>query len=229
LTDAAGALVELGVATLHEAAGRRFAIQGLALCVGPPFAGPAVTVALPAGDNLGVHLAIERASAGAVVCIASAGAGNYGVIGDLLVDAARARGIAGLLVDDGIRDLEQLEAPPSIAARGRNPRGTIKARVRQQVGSTVSIGRALIVSGDWVVCDHDGACVIPAEQLSKIIEAATARVARENRLRIDIKLGRPTRELLGLIEDPTSSLARNEVARRPLRRSSYGDEDRVAG
>jgi 4-hydroxy-4-methyl-2-oxoglutarate aldolase len=76
LTDElARRLIELGVATLHEAAGRRGLLHGVRLFVGEPFAGPAITVALPAGDNLGLHLALEAAKPGSVVCVGSAGGG----------------------------------------------------------------------------------------------------------------------------------------------------------
>src|SRR5579864_2817475 len=101
--DLAVQLVNLGVATLHEASGRRGLTGDVHLLIGDAFAGPALTVSLPAGDNLGVHLALEVAEPGTIVCVASSGSGRYGAYGELLHEAARARQVPGLVIDDGIR------------------------------------------------------------------------------------------------------------------------------
>jgi 4-hydroxy-4-methyl-2-oxoglutarate aldolase len=195
-------LLRYGVATLHEAAGRRGAIDGIRLLRGEPFAGPGVTVGIPAGDNLGLHAAIEAAGAGAVVCVASAGRGLYGVLGELLLEAARARGVAGLVIDDGIRDLDELVSPPSVAAIGVTPRGTIKERLRQPVGAPVVLGRTLVRPDDWIVCDHDGICVIPAENALTIAAGAETRIAKETAARTRIAAGEPTRTVFGLQLEP---------------------------
>ena len=194
----AARLLGYGVATLHEAAGRRGAMDGIRLLVGEPFAGPAVTVGIPAGDNLGVHAAIEAATPGSVVCVASAGRGLYGVLGELLLEAARARGVAGLVLDDGIRDIDELHAPPSVAALGLTPRGTIKERVREPVGSSVVLGRVLVRADDWLVCDRDGICVLQSDAVEIIGVAAEARVAKETAARSRIASGEPTRTVFGL-------------------------------
>ena len=191
-------LVDLGVATLHEASGRRGLMRGIQLLVGPPFAGPAVTVSLPAGDNLGIHLALESVQPSDVICVGSAGRGRYGVFGDLLFESARQRGLAGIVLDDGVRDIDELSPPPSLAARGVEAQGTIKARVRQPVGSDVAIGGVLISNNDWIVCDRDGVCVLPASDLARIVVAARARVEKESVIRAQLGLGRTTRDVLGL-------------------------------
>jgi regulator of RNase E activity RraA len=137
-SDVADRLVELGVAALHEALGRQHLLGGVRLLVGGPFAGPALTVGLPAGDNLGLHVALEQVESGSVVCAESTGGGLYGVVGEILVEAGRARGIAGFVLDDGVRDADRLTPPPSIAGRGVSARGTVKRRIRRPVGSTVT-------------------------------------------------------------------------------------------
>jgi len=205
-SDTARRLVDLGVATLSESTPRRHPPTGLRLLVGEPFAGPAVTVDLPAGDNLGVHLAVEAATAGDVVCVASRGRGLYGVVGELLTEAARARGIAGLVLDDGIRDLEALVVPPAVAARGTSPRGTAKRRVRRAVNADVSLGGALVAAGDWIVCDRDGVCVVPADRLEAVVEAAEARAERETGVREQLRTGRTTKEVFGLPGDAPASV-----------------------
>jgi 4-hydroxy-4-methyl-2-oxoglutarate aldolase len=198
MTDRAGELAGLGVATLHEASGRRGLARGLGLVVGEPFAGPAVTVALAAGDNLGVHLALEAAAAGSVVCVASGGGGVYGVYGDLLHESARARGIAGLVIDDGIRDTVELTPPPSVACRGVGALGTVKRRVRQPVGAAVAVGGILITQGDWVVVDRDGVFVVARDLVEGLLAAGEARIEKEAGLRAELAGGAVSRELFGL-------------------------------
>src|SRR5712692_2689656 len=159
-------LTEQGVPTLHEASHRKGLMQGIALLVGSSFAGPAQTVEIPAGDNLGIHMALQQAPPGTVLCVASGGRGLYGVAGELIVEAARVRRLAALVVDDGVRDIERLIAPPAIAARGVSARGTTKRRV-VSMGEAVAVGGVLIRPGDWVVGDSNGVCVLPADRLEE--------------------------------------------------------------
>lgn len=180
----------LGVATLHEAGGRRGLLAGVRLLVGPPFAGPALTVSLPAGDNLGIHVALASAPAGAVLCVSSAGRGLYGVVGELIQEAARARSLAALVLEDGIRDLSKLAPPPSLAALGVSPRGTIKSRLRS-LGETIGLGGTLVHPGDWIVGDEDGVCVIPGERLEMVLDRARDRLAHEDALRERARRGQP--------------------------------------
>jgi 4-hydroxy-4-methyl-2-oxoglutarate aldolase len=190
-------LIALGVPTLHEASHRRGLMRSMRLLVGDGFAGPAETVAIPAGDNLGIHLALERAEAGAVLCVASRGRGLYGVLGELMMEAARVRGLAALVIDDGVRDIERLSAPPIIAALGICSRGTIKRRVLS-LAAPVGIDGILVRPGDWVVGDRNGVCVLPADGVDAIVAVARARVAREETLREEIRGGVPTTRALGL-------------------------------
>jgi 4-hydroxy-4-methyl-2-oxoglutarate aldolase len=196
--ELAAELVAIGVATLHEANGRKGLASEIHLLVGDSFAGPAVTVALPAGDNLGIHLALETAIAGTVVCVSSSGVGRYGVYGELLHEAARARDIAGLMIDDGIRDTGELRPPPSVACRGVTALGTVKRRVRQPVGADIAIDGVLIRTGDWIICDPDGGLVLPQGRLQAVLEHARQRRRREEGLRGQLRSGSPSRELLDL-------------------------------
>lgn len=172
-------------------------MRSMRLLVGEAFAGPAETVSIPAGDNLGIHLALERAEANTVLCVASGGRGFYGVIGELMVEAARVRGLAAVVVDDGVRDIERLSAPPGIAALGICSRGTIKRRALS-LAQPVSVDGVLVRPGDWVVGDRNGVCVLPADGVDAIVAAARARVAREETLREEIRRGVPTTKVFGL-------------------------------
>jgi 4-hydroxy-4-methyl-2-oxoglutarate aldolase len=195
--ETAAALVAFGVATLHEASGRRGLAAALRLLVGPPFAGRAVTVSIPAGDNLGIHLALEAADPGSVLCVASAGAGIYGVTGDLVQEAARARSLAALVIDDGVRDIELLSAPPSVVARGVRTHGTVKRRV-VSIGAPVALGRVLVRPGDWVVGDHDGVFVVADTVVDDVLARAGERETKEARLRERLQAGASTVDELGL-------------------------------
>ena len=197
VAERARALAAFGVATVHEAQGRRGLLTGVRLLVGPAFAGPAETAAIPAGDNLGIHALFRVARPGTVACIASAGEGAFGVLGDLLQTAAAERGLAGLVIDDGIRDMAQLAPPPSIAARGISARGTQKRRVLA-LNQPVALGGMLIRPGDWVVGDQDGVCVIAADRLDAVLVAAAARTRKEDGIRAELLRGRTTADVLGL-------------------------------
>jgi len=195
--EAASALAAFGTATVHEALGRRGLMRGMHLLVGDAFAGRAATVALPAGDNLGIHAALQAAEPGSVLCIASGGQGAFGVIGDLILAAAAKRGLAGMVIDDAIRDVRQLGGPPSVAARGVSAHGTQKRRILS-LGEPIAIGGILVRPGDWIVGDADGVCVVPQNSLNRLLEAAAGREAKENNIRKELARGRTTVDVLGL-------------------------------
>jgi len=208
-SETARRLLATGVVALAESTRRPYLLSELPLRIGESFAGPAVTVGIPAGDNLGVHIAIEAARAGDVVCVASAGQGLYGVVGELLALSARVRNVAALVIDDGIRDLDALEAAPAIAARGVSARGTVKRRVRRPVNADVGIAGALIRSGDWIVGDADGICVVPAGGVEDVLGRAESRLDRERAVREELRTGAPSRSVFGLPANPTASIAGN--------------------
>lgn len=193
----AAELIALGVPTLHEANHRRGLMRSMRLLVGDAFAGPARTVSIPAGDNLGIHLALEGVEAGVVLCVASGGRGLYGVMGELMMEAARVRGLAALVIEDGVRDIEQLSAPPAVAALGICSRGTVKRRAIS-LAAPVGIDGVLVRPGDWVIGDRNGVWVLPADGVDEIVAAARARVEHEATLREEIRRGIPTTRVLGL-------------------------------
>jgi 4-hydroxy-4-methyl-2-oxoglutarate aldolase len=195
--DPATALAAFGVATVHEALGRRGLMRDIRLLVGEAFAGRAETVALPAGDNIGIHAALRTAEPGAVLCIASGGQGAFGVIGDLILAAAAKRQVAAMVIDDGIRDTRQLKGPPAVAARSVSAQGTQKRRI-VSIGEPVVLGGVLVRPGDWIVGDGDGVCVVPQDRLERLLEAAAARETKEDGIRKELARGRTTVDVLGL-------------------------------
>ena len=174
-------LVELGVPTLYEAAGRRGLVEGITLISGAPFAGRAQTVEIPAGDNLGIHVGLREPRRGEVFCVASAGQGAFGVIGELLVEQLRTAGWTAIVVDDAVRDVELLAPPRSVAARRVCSRGTVKRR-HGAIDDDISLGGILVRPGDWIVGDADGVVVIPAERVDDVVAAARRRLAKETRI-----------------------------------------------
>ena len=101
-------------------------------------------MALPAGDNLGVHLALAEAEPGTVLCIASAGQGSFGVFGELLMAAAKHRGILAVVTDDGVRDLSGSRSPTGDRSAGNR-------RTRNDQAATPPTGRCPGLFG-WSAC-----------------------------------------------------------------------------
>ncbi len=185
-------LAELGSATVHEA-GARCPVIDLDLVQvipGSRAAGPARTVRCGQGDNLMVHAAIAeaRAGGGARADDARAGAGAR-LIGELLATQAKGRGIAAILVDASVRDVEELrELGLPVWAHWVRVTGAEK-KVPGTIGEPVVVGGATIRQGDVVVLDTDGATVVPHERVDEVLEAARERLERERVKREKLEAG----------------------------------------
>jgi 4-hydroxy-4-methyl-2-oxoglutarate aldolase len=192
----------LGAATLHEAFGRQGDLPAAIRPVGRSrVAGPALTVSTLPGNNLLIHRALAEARPGDVLVVALTEPGAdghaFGYWGDILTTAALKKGIAGLVIDGCVRDVEAIEALGfPVFCRGTAIRGTAKAPVGE-VGGTVRIGRIDIARGDLVVGDADGVAVIPASALADTLAQADAREAKERGIVDELKKGRTTMELYG--------------------------------
>jgi 4-hydroxy-4-methyl-2-oxoglutarate aldolase len=165
-------------------------------------AGPAITARCGPGDNLAVHVAVARAStAGAVLVVDASDVPELGYWGEVLTTAAEAHGVAGLVIDGGVRDVAALEAHafPVFAALIALP-GASKVR-GGTVDQPVTVGGIEVATGDWVVGDVDGVVSIPAADLDAVRAAAEARAAGEAGMFAALRAGQTTVELLGL--DPT--------------------------
>jgi 4-hydroxy-4-methyl-2-oxoglutarate aldolase len=199
------ALADLTAATLHEAMGRRGALPfpikpiypGMRVC------GAALTVDCPPGDNLTIHMAIERARPGDVLVVDAKGYVEAGPFGDVLATACRARGIAGIVIDGCVRDGAALAAMGFPAfARGLNMKGTTKA-VAGAVGVPIICAGVAVAPGDAVVGDDDGVVIVPRTDIATTRAAAADREREEARLREEILAGATTMDLLGLRAVPT--------------------------
>ncbi len=178
-------LARLGVATVHEAQGK----TGLVdiplerIVPGSRVAGPARTALCGNGDNLMVHAAVAHARPGDVLVLTMPEPTPVALIGDLLATQALDQGVAGMLVDAAVRDVDELRALGlPIWARFVRAQGATKVHVGE-LDTPVVVGGARIAPGDAVVLDADGAVVVPAARVDDVVRAAAEREARESELR----------------------------------------------
>ena len=200
MIDVFAELAELGTATVHEAAGRAPVVDVPLVQVvpGSRAAGPARTVRCGRADNLMVHAAIAGAEAGEVLVLTMPEPSPVALVGELLATQAKARGVAALLVDAAVRDLDRLrELGLPIWARWVRVRGAEK-RVPGAIGEPVQVGGATIRAGDAVVLDADGAVVVERERVDEVLAAARARAEREREKRAQLQAGALSYDLDGL-------------------------------
>ena len=189
----------LGTSTLYEASGLPCAVDPAIRPVWfqAAVAGPAYPVHCSPGDNLAIHIALERAPRGSVLVVST---DNFvaGYWGEVLTVAAEAAGIVGLVIDGGVRDISALARRGFPAfARGISVRGTVKASA-PAVGKPILLTGVPVAAGDFVVADDDGVIVIPAAELGRTMAAGQARAAKEADMMARLAEGATTLELLGL-------------------------------
>ncbi|HXY80399.1 MAG TPA: 4-carboxy-4-hydroxy-2-oxoadipate aldolase/oxaloacetate decarboxylase [Gaiellaceae bacterium] len=190
----------LGVATVHEAAGRT-GIVDLALMQivsGSRAAGPARTALCAPGDNTMVHAAIAHANPGDVLVLTSVEPAPVALVGELLATQAQAQGVAAILVDGAVRDLEELKAIGlPIWTRFVRAQGATKGEVGT-LDAPVVIGGTEIRPGDLVVLDCDGALALRSERVAEVLPLALERAERERAMRERYASGELSYDLHGL-------------------------------
>ena len=172
---------ELGSATVHEAAGRSQVVDLhlVQIVPGSRAAGPARTVRCGQDDNLMVHAAVAEAQPGEVLVLTMPEPRPVALVGDLLATQMKRRGVAAVLVDAAVRDVEELaELGLPIWAHWVRVRGADK-KVAGTIGDPVEVGGATIRQGDIVVLDADGVVVVEHERVDEVLAAAEARAAKE--------------------------------------------------
>ena len=182
---------KLSVATVHEAQGRlgllspeiRPIKEGLKLV------GRAVTVFATPGDNVMIHVAMEQCEPGDVMVVAVNSRSDCGYFGDLLATLMQARGIAGLVIDSGVRDLADLrQMGIPVFSRCISAQGTVKETLGD-VNVPVVCGGQVINPSDLIIGDDDGVVVVRRHELDSVAQKSEAREDKEAAIRAKYRDG----------------------------------------
>src|SRR2546428_28583 len=184
-------LGEQAVATVHEAQGRTGLMQPYMrpIYASAKAAGSAITILCQAGDNLMLHAAMELCQPGDILVVTTTSESTDGMFGELLAVSARARGVAGLVIDAGCRDVTDITAMNfPVWARAVHAQGTVKATAGWGNVPIVCAGAA-VNPGDVMVGDVDGVVVVARQHAADVARLGTERVAKEQKSRERLRNG----------------------------------------
>lgn len=175
-----------------DVAGRRGAMDGRIRALAPSMraCGPAFTVDVRPGDNLMAHAALALAKPGDVLVVDGKADTRCAIMGALMMNQAKAAGLAGVVVDAAMRDVEEIrELGFPVWCVGANPNGPTK-NVPGRINSQISCGGVVVDPGDLIVGDADGVVVVRREEAAGLLDLAAKKVADETKRLEAIRAGK---------------------------------------
>ncbi|CAO3456701.1 Demethylmenaquinone methyltransferase-like protein [Azospirillum argentinense] len=188
------AFATIGAATVHEALGRRGAVDSAIKPIWPGLriVGAAFPLKTQPGDNLTIHAAMKLARPGDVLVVDAGDYTEQGSFGDVMATSAQSLGLAGLVTNGGVRDAAAIrDIGFPIFSRAISIKGTVKATLGP-IAQPIVVGGVTVHPGDLIVGDDDGLVVVPLDEVEAVLAASRARLEKEERLRADLQSGKTT-------------------------------------